>query len=109
MKSLPTFTDLFIADITVPSDRLRPISEAKVAALMQVIEEGLFLGAVTVRRSGKTNSLIDDELQRRTDGTFKKPQKRAVGNLGLQAGYEAGQGESIHRPVSEGKTLRIGN
>ncbi len=59
MKSLPTFTDLPIADITVPKDRLRPISEAKVAALMQVIEEGLFLGAITVRRSGKTNSLID--------------------------------------------------
>lgn len=59
MKSLPTFTDLPIADITVPKDRLRPVSEAKVAALMQVIEEGLFLGAITVRRSGKTNSLID--------------------------------------------------
>ena len=59
MKSLPTFTDLPIAAITVPDDRLRPISEAKVAALMQVIGEGLFLGAITVRRSGKTNSLID--------------------------------------------------
>jgi ParB family transcriptional regulator, chromosome partitioning protein len=59
MKSLPSFTDLPIADIVVPADRLRPISEAKVAALMQVIEEGIFLGAVTVRRTGKVNTLID--------------------------------------------------
>lgn len=59
MKSLPTFTDLAVADIVVPADRLRPISEAKVAALMQVIGEGVFLGAVTVRRAGKVNSLID--------------------------------------------------
>jgi ParB family transcriptional regulator, chromosome partitioning protein len=59
MKSLPSFTDLPIADIVVPADRLRPISEAKVAALMQVIEEGIFLGAITVRRTGKVNTLID--------------------------------------------------
>jgi hypothetical protein len=59
MKSLPSFTDLPIADIVVPADRLRPISEAKVAALMQVIEEGVFLGAITVRRAGKVNTLID--------------------------------------------------
>ncbi len=59
MKALPTFTDLPIAEITVPKDRLRPISEAKVAALMQVIGEGVFLGAITVRRAGKLNTLID--------------------------------------------------
>ncbi|MCU0902408.1 MAG: ParB N-terminal domain-containing protein [Tabrizicola sp.] len=59
MKALPTFTELPIAEITVPQDRLRPISEAKVAALMQVIGEGVFLGAITVRRAGKVNSLID--------------------------------------------------
>lgn len=59
MKALPTFTDLPIAEITVPQDRLRPISEAKVAALMQVIGEGVFLGAITVRRAGKVNTLID--------------------------------------------------
>ena len=59
MKSLPSFTDLPIAEITVPADRLRPISEAKVAALLQVIGEGVFLGAVTVRRAGKVNTLID--------------------------------------------------
>lgn len=59
MKALPTFTDLPIAEITVPKDRLRPISEAKVAALMQVIGEGVFLGAITVRRAGKVNTLID--------------------------------------------------
>lgn len=59
MKTLPTFTELPIAEITVPADRLRPISEAKVAALMQVIGEGVFLGAITVRRAGKVNTLID--------------------------------------------------
>ena len=59
MKALPTFTELPIAEITVPQDRLRPISEAKVAALMQVIGEGVFLGAITVRRAGKVNTLID--------------------------------------------------
>jgi ParB family chromosome partitioning protein len=59
MKALPTFTELPIAEIAVPQDRLRPISEAKVAALMQVIGEGVFLGAITVRRAGKVNTLID--------------------------------------------------
>ena len=59
MTSLPSFTDLPIADITVLTDRLRPLSEAKVAALLQVIGEGVFLGAVTVRRAGKVNTLID--------------------------------------------------
>ena len=59
MKFLSSFIDLPIAEITVPADRLRPISEAKVAALMQVIEEGVFLGAITVRRAGRVNSLID--------------------------------------------------
>ena len=59
MKALPTFTELPIVEITVPKDRLRPISEAKVTALMQVIGDGRFLGAITVRRSGKTNTLID--------------------------------------------------
>ena len=59
MKSLPTFTDLPIADVVVPEDRLRPLSEAKVIALMRVIEAGVFLGAITVRRVGKVNILID--------------------------------------------------
>ena len=59
MTSLPSFTDLPIADIMVLTDRLRPLSEAKVAALLQVIGEGVFLGAVTVRRAGKVNTLID--------------------------------------------------
>ncbi len=59
VKKLPTFTALPVADITVPADRLRPISEAKVTALMQVIEAGVFLGAVTVRRVGTVNTLID--------------------------------------------------
>jgi ParB family transcriptional regulator, chromosome partitioning protein len=56
---LPTVTSLPIAEITVPKDRLRPISEAKVAALIRVIEEGVFLGAITVRRAAKSTTLID--------------------------------------------------
>lgn len=59
VKKLPTFTALKIGDITVPETRLRPVSEAKVTALMQVIEAGVFLGAVTVRRVGTVNTLID--------------------------------------------------
>lgn len=59
VKKLPTFTALEIGDITVPETRLRPVSEAKVTALMQVIEAGVFLGAVTVRRVGTVNTLID--------------------------------------------------
>ena len=59
VKKLPTFTALPVAEITVPETRLRPVSEAKVTALMQVIEAGVFLGAVTVRRVGTENLLID--------------------------------------------------
>ena len=59
VERMPSFTDLPLVDITVPTDRLRPISEAKVIALMQVIDEGVFLGAITVRRTGQSNTLID--------------------------------------------------
>ena len=59
VKKLPTFTALPVAEITVPETRLRPVSEAKVTALMQVIEAGVFLGAITVRRVGTVNVLID--------------------------------------------------
>jgi ParB family transcriptional regulator, chromosome partitioning protein len=58
-KRLPSITELPVADIVVPKDRLRPISEAKVAALMRVIEEGVYLGAITVRRVGGKNVLVD--------------------------------------------------
>jgi ParB family transcriptional regulator, chromosome partitioning protein len=54
-----SFSDVAIADIVVPKDRLRPISEAKVAGLMIVLEEGVFLGAITVRRVAKAMVLID--------------------------------------------------
>ena len=59
VKKLPTFTALPVAEITVPETRLRPVSEAKVMALMQVIGAGVFLGAITVRRAGTVNTLID--------------------------------------------------
>jgi ParB family chromosome partitioning protein len=59
VKKLPTFTALQIRIITVPETRLRPVSEAKVTALIQVIGAGVFLGAITVRRVGTENLLID--------------------------------------------------
>jgi ParB family chromosome partitioning protein len=59
VKKLPTFTALQIRIITVPETRLRPVSEAKVTALMQVIGAGVFLGAITVRRVYTENLLID--------------------------------------------------
>ena len=59
VKRLPSISELPLSEIVIPADRLRPISEAKVAALMQVIEEGVFLGAITVRRTDKINTLID--------------------------------------------------
>jgi len=59
VKKLPTFTALEIGDITVPENRLRPVSEAKVTALIRLIEAGVFLGAITVRRVGTVNTLID--------------------------------------------------
>lgn len=59
MKQLSTITELPVKEITIPSDRLRVTSEAKVAALIQLIGDGVFLGAITVRRVGKTNTLID--------------------------------------------------
>ena len=59
VERMASFKDLPVADIVVPNDRLRPISEAKVAALMAVIEQSVYLGAITVRRVGKVNTLID--------------------------------------------------
>ncbi len=59
VERMASFKDLPIADIVVPNDRLRPISEAKVVALMVVIEQSVYLGAITVRRVGKVNILID--------------------------------------------------
>lgn len=59
MKLLSSITELNTTEIVVPTDRLRVTSEAKVAALMRLIGEGIFLGAITVRRSGKEIILID--------------------------------------------------
>lgn len=55
----PTFTELPVAEITVQNDRLRVVSEAKVAALMALISDIGFMGRIRVRRAGKVNTLID--------------------------------------------------
>lgn len=59
VKRLSTFTELPVDQIVVSAGRLRPLSEAKVAALVELIGNGVFLGAITVRRSGQVNTLID--------------------------------------------------
>ena len=56
---MPSFADLPVEAIVVPADRLRVLSEAKVAALMGLIDDGVFVGRITVRRAGKANTLID--------------------------------------------------
>jgi ParB family transcriptional regulator, chromosome partitioning protein len=58
-KRLPMITELAISNIIVSDDRLRPISEAKVAALMKVIEDEVYLGAITVRRVNGESLLVD--------------------------------------------------
>lgn len=55
----PTITELPVAEITVQNDRLRVVSEAKVAALMALISDIGFMGRIRVRRAGKINTLID--------------------------------------------------
>jgi ParB family chromosome partitioning protein len=59
IKRMPMFSTLPVAEIQVAADRLRIVSEAKVAALMEVIPHLGFIGQITVRRSGKKNTLID--------------------------------------------------
>lgn len=56
---MPSFSELPVADIVVGADRLRVVSEAKVTALMDVISAHGFIGRITVRRTGKSNHLID--------------------------------------------------
>jgi len=55
----PTTTELPIRDITVLLDRLRPVSEATVSVLMQVIKEHGFTVPVLVRKTRKGFILID--------------------------------------------------
>jgi ParB family transcriptional regulator, chromosome partitioning protein len=55
----PTITELPIADIVVPKGRLRVVSEAKVLALMDMIDEMGFIGRISVRHNSKVSALID--------------------------------------------------
>jgi len=55
----PTITDLDIAEIKVLLTRLRPVSEAAVAVLVQVIQEHGFTVPVLVRKTKKGFVLID--------------------------------------------------
>jgi hypothetical protein len=49
----------------------------------------------------ETKKLIDEVVERQTGGRDAKVQNRDKGSLGVEAGYIAGKGESIHRPLSE--------
>lgn len=92
MKILPSITELKLTEIVVPADRLRVTSEAKVAALMQLISEGVFLGAITVRRSGKANTLID--------GAHRLEAMRRLG-------YETIRADVLECSASEARRLEI--
>jgi hypothetical protein len=54
----------------------------------------------------ETKALIEAEVQSRATG--KAPvQRRAAGQMGLNAGFEAGQGESIHRPMGQNTYAKL--
>jgi ParB family transcriptional regulator, chromosome partitioning protein len=55
----PTIMELPVAGIVVPKGRLRVVSEAKVLALMDMIDEMGFIGRISVRHNGKISTLID--------------------------------------------------
>lgn len=48
----------------------------------------------------ETKALIEAEVQSRSTGKVGV-QRRAAGSMGLNAGFEAGKGESIHRPMGQ--------
>lgn len=77
VKRLSSFTELPVDQITATEDRLRPLSEAKVAALVELIGNGLFLGAITVRRAGQVNTLID--------GAHRLEAVRRLGHASIRA------------------------
>ncbi len=59
IELMPTFTELPVAEILVPDDRLRGVTEPGVAALMEMIGTYAFTTPITVRRTGGQNVLID--------------------------------------------------
>lgn len=62
----------------------------------------------TFALSEDQKTAIEHALQERTRGRMAKAQERQMGDQGLRAGYEAGQKESLHRPVhSVASPLRI--
>jgi len=60
--------------------------------------------------SDDQKAAIEEAFQSRTGGRTSKVQRRRIGDHGMQAGYEAGQHESLNRPVhAAAPTLRIGS
>ncbi len=61
MDKLPkhTSTDVQIDRLVIPDDRLRPVGEEKVRALMALIEEFGFIVPITVRRASGRITLVD--------------------------------------------------
>lgn len=55
----------------------------------------------------ETKKMIEEVTKERTTGGEAKVQNRAIGQHGVNAGFEAGQNESIHRPVSAKKNLYL--
>lgn len=58
-RLMPTIDELPVADIKVPHDRLRLVTEVKVQALVEVIGMYGFTVPISVRRTGGANILID--------------------------------------------------
>lgn len=55
-----------------------------------------------------TKALIESEVEARSTGKAKV-QHRKAGTMGLNAGYEAGSEESIHRPMGADTHLQLGH
>lgn len=73
---------------------------------VQAIEETGHEFALT----DEQKALIEAAYKDRTNGRTAKAQHRNIGEAGLQAGYQAGKNESLHRPVHAATTtLRIGS
>lgn len=73
---------------------------------VQAIEKTVHEFALT----DEQKALIEAAYKDRTNGRTAKVQNRNIGEAGLQAGYQAGKNESLHRPVhAAAPTLRIGS
>lgn len=55
----------------------------------------------------ETKQLIDNRVKELSSAGEAKVQRRQAGAMGLNAGFEAGQSESIHRPMGNSTHLKL--